>query len=469
MVSAHIVLTKEDVRAAIGWAGLVWLAPMVGSALYIFFGINRINRQAGQMRRQPALAAADRAAAVRHAIGARAAELPSGTPPPLYAIARVAGTVTQLPLEAGCAIEPLVNGDEAYPAMLAAIDGAVRTVAMATYIFDRGIVGTQFVEALSRAVARGVAVRVLIDGVGARYSHPPIAGELRRRGVSVALFLPSLIPITHPYFNLRNHRKMMVVDGAIAFCGGMNIRDACLLSLQRPDATRDMHFRIRGPVVRQVMQALAFDWEFTTHETLPESVWLPPIAPTAAPITPGAVVARGIPDGPDANFETLLMVILGAISQATRSIRLATPYFLPDTPMIDALRTAALRGVDVDIVLPERGNLRFVQWAATAQLPQVLAWGCRVHLTPAPFDHSKLLIVDDAWCLIGSANLDPRSLRLNFEYNIECYSTALAAQLTSILDSKVAGSKLLTLEELQQRSLLRRVRDGVARLAQPYL
>ncbi len=463
VVSAHIVLTKDDVRAAIGWAGLVWLTPVFGSMLYALFGINRINREARQGRRPPALDPADQAAALRGAAARVGDELPADLPAPLHAIARLTATVTGLPLEPGCAIEPLENGDQAYPAMLAAIDGAERTVAMASYIFDRGIVGTQFVDALARAAARGVAVRVLIDGVGARYSHPPIVRELARRGVRVARFLPSLIPIPHPYFNLRNHRKMMVVDGTTGFCGGLNVRDACLLSLNRPDATRDLHFLVRGPVVRQIMDAFAFDWEFTTHESLPADIWSPGSAAA------GDVFARGIPDGPDADFETVLMVILGATAQATRSIRLSTPYFLPDRSLIDALRVAALRGVQVDIVLPARGNLRLVQWAATAQLSQVLAWGCRVYLSPPPFDHSKLLLIDDRWSLIGSANLDPRSLRLNFEYNIECYSSALAARLGALLDDKIAASRLLTLGHLERRPLLQRLRDGVAWLAQPYL
>jgi cardiolipin synthase len=463
-VSAHVVLTKDDVRAAIGWTGLVWLTPIFGSALYLVFGINRINRQPGPMRSGPPLDPADRAALMRGTSAEPApGELSAVSSPATRAIARIAGTVTRLPLEGGCSIEPLVNGDEAYPAMLAAINEAKRTVAMATYIFDRGTAGTQFVDALARAAKRGVAVRVLIDGVGARYSHPPIVDELKRRGVPVARFLPSLSPFPHPYVNLRNHRKMMIVDGTIGFCGGMNVRDACLLALGRPDATQDMHFRVRGPVVRQIMRAFAFDWEFASHEHLPESTW------ESESAAAGDVTARTIPDGPDTDFQTLLMVILGATAAATRSIRLSTPYFLPDPPLIDALRVAALRGVRVDIVLPEHGNLRMVQWAMTSQLPQVLAWGCRVYLSAPPFDHSKLLIVDDEWSLIGSANLDPRSLRLNFELNVECYSRPLAARLSSILDNKIATGRPLTIEDLERRSLPRRLRDGAAWLAQPYL
>jgi cardiolipin synthase len=261
-----------------------------------------------------------------------------------------------------------------------------------------------------------------------------------------------------PYSQLRNHRKLLIVDGQVGFCGGMNIRDGCLLSLKLPTATQDVHFRFCGPVVQQLWQTFAFDWTFTTRERLDSEVWGSELTPA------GDVVARGIPEGPDEDF-----VLLGALSQARHSIRLATPYFLPDLPLVDALRIAVLRGVRVDVVLPERGNLRMVEWAAMAQLGQIVKWGCQVYLSRAPFDHSKILVVDGGWSLVGSANWDPRSLRLNFEYNVECYSAELAQRLEALLDKKIATGRRVTLAELTSRPLAIRLRDGVARLAQPYL
>jgi cardiolipin synthase len=462
LVSAHIVLHKDDVRAAIGWTGLVWLTPVVGSVLYGLFGINRIRRQAGMLRRGRTLADAGTA---ELAAPAHEPLLAPEAPAALQAIATTVGSATGLPLTRGNAVEPLVNGDEAYPAMLSAIDAAARRVWLATYIFDRGRAGDRFVDALGRASARGVEVRVLIDGVGAHYSRPPVFRALKARRVRVAAFLPPRIPLFQPYFNLRNHRKLLVVDEDQGFCGGMNIRDDHLLALGLPAATQDVHFRLRGPVVQQLAQAFAFDWTFTTREALDGG---PPPA-QASPPAAGDVAARGVPDGPDEDYETLGLVLLGAVSQARRSVRIATPYFLPDPPLVDALRIAALRGVRVDIVLPERGNLRLVQWAATAQLGQVVKWGCRVYLSRPPFDHSKVFVVDGAWSLIGSANWDPRSLRLNFEYDVECYSETLAARLDALLDAKIASGRRITRADLEGRPLPVRLRDGVARLAQPYL
>ena len=461
VVTAHIVLTKADVHEAIGWAALVWLTPVVGAVFYALFGINRIRRQAGRMRRGRVLPWTGPLGPIVQERDEPA--VPDGLAPATRPLATLVGAATGASLIAGNVVDTLVNGDEAYPAMLAAIDGATRSVALTTYIFDRGQVADQFVGALARAVRRGVIVRVLIDGVGARYSRPAIVGTLQANGITVARFLPPFIPWPQPYFNLRNHRKLLVVDGMVAFCGGLNIQDGCLLALNAPNPTQDLHFRIRGPVVRQLMSAVAFDWAFTTGEQLAGPAWFPVLEPT------GGMLARGIRDGPDEDFETLLMTFLGALSQATRHIRVITPYFLPDRPLIDALRVAALRGVRVEILLPERGNLRLVQWAAAAQLWQIVRWGCRVYLSPPPFDHSKLFLVDGVWSLIGSANWDPRSLRLNFEYGVECYSPELAARLGQVFEAKLARARRVTADDLDRRSFPVKVRDGGAWLAQPYL
>jgi cardiolipin synthase len=336
-------------------------------------------------------------------------------------------------------------------------------VALSSYIFDRDEAGRMFTEALAAAVRRGVAVRVLIDGVGARYSFPSVVHLLKERGVPVARFMPTIAPWRAPFWNLRNHRKLLVLDGRVAFTGGMNIRAGNLVARAPARAVQDLQFRLDGPVVRHLSESFAVDWAFTTGEVLSGPEWFPELTPA------GTVAARGITDGPDEDFEKVRWVILSAIANAHDTIRVITPYFLPDSAVITALSVAALRGVKVEIVLPGKNNLPYVHWAMMAILWQVVKSDCQVYLQPPPFDHTKLMLVDGGWALIGSSNWDARSLRLNFEFDVECYNDQLAATLAQLVARKLASATQVSAADLDGRSLPVRLRDGVARLAAPYL
>jgi len=457
VASAHVILHKRDVRAAIGWAGLVWLVPFLGALLYWLLGINRIRRRAARLDRPLAV--------VRESRRVYAAGSNRGGDAPLAPLVELVARATGSPLLPGNLVTPLVDGVEAYPAMLEEIANARRSILFTTYIFDHDRAGTLFLDALAAARRRGVEVRVLIDGVGARYSRPRMTRLLASRGVPVAEFLTPTVPLPNPYFNLRNHRKILVVDGRRAFTGGMNVREGCLLDLVPPPRhpIRDLHFAFDGPVVEQIFAAGAVDWHFATGERLAGEAWALDTAPA------GAVEARAIPVGPDEDFETLGTTILGALAVARRRVSIVTPYFLPDSVVISALRLAALRGVRVDIVLPEHSNLRFVEWASMAQLPQVIGDDCWVWLSPPPFDHSKLMVVDGEWSLVGTANWDARSLRLNFEIDVECYDPTLAAALDELVERRIEASRLLRCEEIEARPLPIRLRDNLARLFTPYL
>lgn len=461
VASSHVVLTKRDPRAAMGWVGIIWLTPILGTVLYVMFGVNRIHRRARSLRGGRAQVDASRelkpvsADVIDAVLGDEAYHLA-----PLPALV---GRLTHLPLLDGNRVTPLVGGKAAYEAMLAAIDSAEQSIAMMTYIFDNDPCGNRFIESLARAKERGVQVRVLIDDVGARYTFPSIKGILRRRGIRFHTFLPTLIPGKLHYTNLRNHKKILVVDGRIGFTGGMNIRQGHLCEAGASHPVEDLHFRVDGPVVDHLRGTFAFDWEFATQERLEGAAWFPRLEAC------GETLCRGISDGPDIDSEKIRLTILGAIGCARHSVEILTPYFLPDQPLITALNVAAMRGVDVHIVLPERSNLALVQWASTAQLWQVLQRGCRVWLTPLPFDHSKAMVVDGAWSLIGSANWDARSLRLNFEFNLECYDRDLAARLSALIQKKMAAGRETSLAAVDARPLWKRLRDGVCRLAQPYL
>lgn len=459
--ATHVILNKSDTRSATAWVGLIWLVPFLGSLLYIFLGINRIKRRAKLLMSR----ASDFSVPLEEAPRSPAdldRELGS-TRARLVELARVVGNVTGRPLLVGNHIDRLVDGDEAYPAMLSAIRDAKKSISLLSYIFEADGIGAEFVDALSDAVARDVEVRVLIDDVGVRYARPRIHRVLGKRGVPVARFLPAFLPRSLTHFNLRNHCKIMVVDGCIGFTGGMNIRQDSVLASNPKYPTKDLHFRVLGPVVAQLQEAFARDWAFTTGERLAGRRWFPELA------LEGETLARGINDGPDRDMDALHWVFLAALGAARRSVRVITPYFLPDKVLIKALHLAAQRGVEVDIVVPELGNLPVVRWAMWGHYRQVLRNGVRLWLSPGPFDHSKLLLVDGYWSSFGSANWDPRSLRLNFEFNLECYDEELGASLDEHVRERLGDARLLTLEELDGRSLFERLRDGTARLLKPYL
>jgi cardiolipin synthase len=459
--SVHVILFKRDSRAAIAWVGFVWLVPIAGSVLYFIFGVNRLRHKAAALR-----ANLERYHAQVSHPECSPEELQHHLPGHtghLYLLARVVGTVVDRPLLSGNRIDPLIDGDEAFPAMLEAIRQARATISFVNYIFDRDEIGLRFAQALGEASRRGVQVRVIIDATGLRYSWPSILPILRREGVKCATFLPSFAPWHFMSLNMRTHRKILVIDGCVGFTGGMNIRVGHCLRCSPSRPVRDIHFRVTGPVVTQLQETFADDWQFTTGESLRGKAWFP------GPERVGQVLARGVTDGPDENFEKLLWTLLGALSIARYSIRVVTPYFLPDPTLISALNLAAMRGVEVDIILPARSNLPFVQWASRAIWWQVLKHDCRIWLSPPPFDHTKLMVVDSCWVLLGSANWDSRSLRLNFEFNLECYNVELAQRLEALVEAKRRVSQLVTLREVDDRSIPARLRDGLARLLTPYL
>jgi cardiolipin synthase len=295
-------------------------------------------------------------------------------------------------------------------------------------------------------------------------SHLSVARALREGGVTVSVFLPPiLLPMRNRYMNLRNHRKILVCDGRVGFTGGMNIRDSHLVQKPGSHHEQDTHFRLEGPVAEHLVDTFVDDWAFATGEVPSGPEW------TGTDQECGKVNARGISFDPGENLDVLRLVVGGAVAAARRSIRIVTPYFIPEQSVITALNVAALRGVQVDILIPARNDSRVVHWAATAMLWQVLINGCRVWLTKEPFDHSKLMVVDEAWVFFGSANMDTRSMRLNFEFNVECYDLQLADVVTRHIEGKLKGSKEVTLKEVDARPFPIKLRDGIARLFSPYL
>jgi cardiolipin synthase len=462
--SVHALLFKRDPRSTFGWAVTCLFVPALGATAYWIFGVNRIRTKAQLWQKVGRFGPANERAYPGAEVSL--ASVHPARAEIMSALLRISERVTGRPLLRGNRVEPLYNGETAYPAMLAAIERAERAVYLCTYIFDSDDAGLRFVDALGAAAARGVDVRVIVDAIGERYARPRISKLLRRRqGVRVVRFLP----LTHGLrINLRNHRKILAVDGRVGFTGGMNIGQRHMVEdRDNRNRTADLHFRITGPAVQALEQVFFEDWYFCTGEEPPPSPGEPAGAPAGEPA--GTAMCRAISDGPNQEFEALAWILVGALSTARQRVQIMTPYFLPSRELTSALNAAALRGVAVDVILPARNNLPFVAWAAQAMLDELMHYGVRIYYQPPPFNHSKLCIVDELYVVLGSANLDPRSLRLNFEFNLEVYDDLLAEKLGEQFDDVRARSRRVSAEELAARPFAIKLRDAVAKLLTPYL
>lgn len=452
--AGHALINKRDPRSALGWILTCITIPLLGPIFYWGMGVNRIYSRAKRWHRK--------AGEAGHRASPEATAPATPLPAELFYLKELrslSDRVVSTELRPGNALVPLENGEGAYPVMLAAIEGATSSIHLCTYIFDGDHTGERFVTALARAADRGVEVRVIVDSLGEKYSKPTARELLKGTAVEFRSFLP-LRP--GGYLNLRNHRKILVVDGKLGFTGGMNIGNRHMVS-GRPPVVKDLHFQVRGPVVADLQRTFLEDWLFAKGEHLTGERFFPELAPS------GSALVRAVSDGPDKEFRKLHWIILGALSCARKEVTIVTPYFIPDRPLIAALVTAALRGVAITIVLPELNNLPFVQWASRSYLWELLQQGVRIYSQPAPFVHTKFMVVDRAWSLIGSANLDPRSLRLNFELDLEVYDLGFAWLLEERCAATVAASREITLAEMDGRSLPLKIRDAAAKLFSPYL
>jgi len=463
-VAGHALLYKRDPRAALGWIAAVLFLPVVGALLYFSLGISRANSRVAKLMARDAASAGELRSRLNNGVVHPAAfllDMQSEELPAHFALARAGESVTGRPLVGGTSLTPLFNGEEAYPAMLGAIRDAASEVFLSSYIFNNGTVGKAFAAELAGAAKRGVDVRVLVDGIGSLYSLRAPWRSLSKEGVQVARFLPPRITPWHVFINLRNHRKMLVCDAKVGFTGGMNISDNHLVNLHAPRRVRDVHFLCTGPLVEQLHDAFLLDWGFVTgnYEELR----------TVCLDASGDSLCRIVREGPGTATDQLHDILCAVISGAKKRVCLMTPYFLPTHEMIGSLRAAAMRGVQVDVLLPETNNLPYMHWATRHLLPHLLQAGVHLCYQPGPFSHTKLLLIDEAYAQIGSANIDPRSLRLNFEMNVEVFDASFVKRMREFFDAGFQSGTRVNSEDLRTAPLPARLRDAFFWLFSPYL
>ena len=448
----HALLNKRDSKSALAWVVFCLLLPLLGPVTYLIFGINRTTSRAQRSYRVKT--EEDAADTILE---------PQGTD--LRPLSLVGEKVTGHGLRSCDDIQVLENGEALYPAMLAAIDAARESIYCATYIFLNDKTGAAFVAAFSKAQERGVDVRIIIDGLGAIAYGPRISRSLAEHKLNFKHFNPIRLLPPSLNINLRNHRKIMVIDDRCAFTGGQNIGDHHLVdNAENTMPTRDLHFRLSGKIVDDLKYSFLRDWSHccgVTGKTAYISV--------NKNRDNSEIWSRLILDGPNENLDKLNELLVGILSAAKTRIWIMTPYFLPESDLVGALMGARLRGVDVRILLPERTNIHMAHWAAQHGIQHILATCLKVFSQPAPFIHTKALLIDDNYAMIGFANLDPRSLRLNFELGIEIFSEKFNRKLSDYFRKQLNQSSPLDREKLAAKPTWMRIRNATAWLFSPYL
>jgi cardiolipin synthase A/B len=366
--------------------------------------------------------------------------------------------LSQFQLLAGNEIICYTDGEEAYRQMLFAIARAERFVGLGTYQFDYDEVGIRFIEALVAASERGAEVRVLIDHLGARLHPPTVERDLARRGIGISLW-----PSRRPGSSLRSgryHRKLLIIDDRVSFTGGMNIRKQHITRGLVPWELQDAHFSLMGPVSGQLREVFLHDWRCETGEALGANL-------SSRYEKSGDVHMRTIVAG-GKEKQSIRAMFLAALRAAQETVRIVTPYFVPDLEIREALGAAAMRGVDVMIIVPER-NIPVMRGASVYALERLVNLGCRAFMTPPPLDHSKIMLMDRQWVFIGSSNWDSLSLVRNFELNVECYSRQFCEVMSRIVEAKRSGAAELSKSDVRRRSLGSRISNRMSAMLAPFL
>jgi len=453
----RVLSERRESYATLSWVLAIVFVPYLGLGLYALIGSRRIHRTRRVKSRADArLSAAEDAAAAGLAAFARPGREPSVG---LEGVLRLADRIASGPATTGNAVKLLIDGEATFDALEAAIRAARHHVHLEYYIFNADRTGARFRDLLAAKAREGVEVRLLLDGtnrVGEDFFAP-----LAAAGAHIAVFMPIVLSLRlgrNP--TLRNHRKIVVVDGVTGFTGGVNIGDEYLAGHRHRKRWRDTHAQIRGPAVHRLQEVFVEDWHFATGVDLVSARYFP------AQVAVGDQLVNVLRSGPDEEWQVIHDILFAAITQAEHSVVLTTPYFVPGPAFETALTTAALRGVEVRLLLPRHADHWLMDYAARAFLPDVMRAGVRVFQYGPGMMHAKTAVVDGMWATVGSANMDVRSFRLNFEANLVVHGEAFASELGAAIEADIAEAREVKPRQPNRRD---RILLGVARVLAPVL
>lgn len=458
VLSVWIVMQKRAPVSTLSWILSLALVPVGGFLIYYFLGPQRMKRQRLKRLRTGVVACAPNDLDLLR-------EAAAAAPPALRELVALASAACGLPVSSATSVDLLVGGAATYDAIFEAVRNARDHIHLEYYIYEPDRIGTALRDLLIERAQAGISVRLLLDALGSKHVGRKFLAPLRAAGVEVALFHDTKIGRRlRPVTNYRTHRKIVVCDGAVAFTGGVNITDEEDLRT-RPDAYHDVHLRVEGAAVRWLQTTFIEDWVYATGQS-PRRLddQMQRLMPVLAP---GEIAVQFVTSGPDSPTEAIHRVHVEAIHLATTRCWLTTPYFVPSEAALMALTSAAMRGVDVRLLVPERSDSAIVSAAARSYFDELMLAGVKIWEYKARMLHSKTLVVDDRCAMIGTANFDSRSFRLNYEVMAVVYGPTLAGPLSAQFG--IDSANATPVHPGRARPFMRRLGDAAARLFSPLL
>ncbi|MHA7967065.1 cardiolipin synthase [Paenibacillus sp. CAU 1782] len=465
LATAVIFLERRNASATWAWLMVLYFIPVLGFIMYLILGQKVRKRQLSKLL-------GDNERVIKHALETQREELKANRLVPQDSELAEYQDMIYLNLTTGLALytnnnilDIYTDGSQKFDALIADIEAAEHHIHLVYYIVRDDELGRRLMRALTAKAAAGVEVRFLYDHIGSSRLPGRFFKELRAAGGKEAAFFPSRIPYLNLKINYRNHRKLAIIDGKTGYIGGFNIGDEYLGLNKHFGQWRDTHLKVQGSAVLQMQAQFLLDWNLAASGKIELSeIYFPD--PRGVP---GHIGMQLVASGPDTEYQEIKNAYIKMIYGARSSVCLQTPYFVPDDSLLSALKVAALSGVEVSIMLPSKPDHFFVYWATQSYLGELLASGIKVYLYEKGFLHAKTLVVDSKVASVGTANLDIRSFKLNFEMNAFIYDSATSLKLMEIFRRDIEDSRLLTREAYDGRPLFNRFRESISRLLSPIL
>jgi cardiolipin synthase len=459
-----VIQQRGDPMKTIAWLMVVTFVPLLGIVLYFFFGKNYRKEKIFSRKELADSEQIKLLAQYQPGANADTTYWPDEAVAGKAHIMKMLYNSDKVLLTERNRVKILVNGKVTFERIIAELENAKKHIHLEYYIIEDDNIGNEVRRILIRKAQEGLEVRVIYDDIGCWSLSDEYILSMKNAGIRVFPFMPVRFPYFTNKINYRNHRKIIIIDGKVGFVGGLNIADRYISGSEELNPWRDTHLKIEGEAVYSLQSVFLLDWYFVSKRNLhDQDRYFPPVDVTDQNLM--QIVASG----PDSDWASIMQTFFSAIATAKSYIYISTPYFLPNESILTALRTAALSGVDVRMLLPEQSDSKLVSWSSFSYISQLLDAGIKVYLYRRGFTHSKLMMVDDVFCSIGTANMDIRSFDQNFEVNALIYDRRQTVAMRNIFMNDIKGLKSINIDDWYERPRWVVFRESVARLFSPLL